>query len=53
MYSHFREVYRAVLAGAAPDDPLYATFEAGHHEMTVGDAVAQSAAEERWVEVAD
>jgi predicted dehydrogenase len=53
MCSHFREVYRAVLAGAAPADPLYATFEAGHYEMTVGDAVATSAAEDRWVEIAD
>lgn len=53
MCSHFREVYRAVLAGVAPADPLYATFEAGHHEMTVGDAVARSAAEDRWVDVAD
>ena len=53
MVSHFREVYRAVLAGAAPADPLYATFEAGHHEMTVGDAVARSAAEDRWVDVQD
>jgi predicted dehydrogenase len=53
MVGHFREVYRAVLAGAPPADPLYATFEAGHHEMTVGDAVTRSAAEERWVEVED
>jgi predicted dehydrogenase len=53
MYSHFREVYRAVLAGAAPADPLYATFEAGHHEMTVGDAVARSSAEDRWIDVED
>jgi len=53
MCSHFREVYRAILAGVAPADPLYATFEAGHHEMTVGDAVARSAAEDRWVDVAD
>jgi len=52
-YAHFREVYRAILAGRAPADPLYATFEAGHHEMTVGDAVAKSAAEDRWVDVAD
>jgi len=51
--AHFREIYRAILAGAAPADPLYATFEAGHHEMTVGDAVARSAAEDRWVDVAD
>ena len=53
MTSHFRQIYRAILAGAAPADPLYVTFEAGHHEMTVGDAVARSAAEERWVDVED
>jgi predicted dehydrogenase len=53
MCSHFREVYRAVLTGAPPADPLYATFEAGHHEMTVGDAVTRSAAEDRWVDVED
>ncbi len=53
MCSHFRQIYRAILAGAAPAEPLYATFEAGHHEMTVGDAVARSAAEDRWVAVAD
>jgi predicted dehydrogenase len=51
-YAHFREVYRAILAGAVPADPLYATFEAGHHEMLVGDAVARSAREGRWVDVA-
>jgi predicted dehydrogenase len=51
-YAHFREVYRAILAGQAPVDPLYATFEAGHHEMVVGDAIAQSAREGHWVDVA-
>ncbi len=51
-YAHFREVYRAILAGQAPAEPLYATFEAGHHEMVVGDAIAQSAREGRWVDVA-
>ncbi len=53
MRSHFAEIYRAVLAGSPPDRPLYATFEDGHHEMTVGDAVTRSAAEERWVDVAE
>ena len=51
-YAHFREVYRAILAGQAPADPLYATFEDGHHEMVVGDAIALSAREGRWVDVA-
>ena len=53
MRSHFAEIYRAVLAGTPPAEPLYATFEDGHHEMTVGDAVTRSAAEERWVDVAE
>ena len=41
-----------VLAGRAPERPLYATFEDGHHEMVVCDAIAQSAGEGRWVDVA-
>jgi predicted dehydrogenase len=48
----FREIYKAVLAGSAPDHPLYATFEDGHHEMAVCDAIAQSARDGRWVDVA-
>lgn len=48
----FRSFYAAVLAGHAPKDPVYATFEDGHHEMLVGDAVLRSAAEDRWVDVA-
>ena len=48
----FREVYRAILAGAPPADPVYATFADGHYEMLVGDAVARSACEGRWVDVA-
>jgi predicted dehydrogenase len=47
----FREIYTAVLAGGAPERPLYATFADGHHEMAVGDAIAQSAREGRWVDV--
>ena len=48
----YREVYRAILAGAPPADPLYATFEDGHYGLLVGDAIARSAREGRWVEVA-
>ncbi len=48
----FREIYKAILAGRAPDRPLYATFADGHHEMAVCDAIAQSAREGRWVDVA-
>ena len=49
----FREVYRAILAGGAPERPVYATFEEGHHEMVVGDAIARSAREGRWADVTD
>ena len=50
-HAMYREVYGAILAGAAPANPAYATFEDGHYGMLVGDAVARSAREERWVEV--
>ncbi len=48
----FREIYRAVDAGRAPERPFYATFADGHHEMLVGDAIARSARDGHWVEVA-
>ena len=48
----FREIYTAIAAGRAPERPPYATFEDGHHEMVVGDAIATSAREGRWVDVA-
>jgi predicted dehydrogenase len=47
----FREIYRAVVAGRAPERPLYATFADGHEEMVIGDAIARSAREGRWVAV--
>jgi predicted dehydrogenase len=47
MYS---AVYRSVAAGQPGEG--YPTFADGHDEMLVCDAVARSAREERWVEVA-
>lgn len=47
----FREVYSAIVAGSPPANPRYATFEDGHHEMLICDAVARSAREERWTDV--
>jgi predicted dehydrogenase len=47
----FRAVYADVAQGAMRDNPPYATFADGHEEMLVGDAIAQSAAEQRWVQV--
>jgi predicted dehydrogenase len=45
----YRAVYRAVAAGAPGDD--YPTFRAGHVENVLGEAVARSNDEQRWVEV--
>ncbi len=47
----FRSVYADVVAGGTSDRPPYATFADGHEEMLVGDAVAESAREGRWVDV--
>jgi predicted dehydrogenase len=47
----YRAVYTAVAAGRPPDEPDYPTFAAGHWENVLGDAVALSNRERRWVEV--
>jgi predicted dehydrogenase len=47
----YRAVYTAVAAGEPPGEPDYPTFAAGHWENVLGDAIALSARERRWVEV--
>ena len=47
----FRAIYRDVSAGRPSANPPYADFAAGHDEMLVNDAIARSAAEQRWVDV--
>ncbi len=51
----FKQVYRAVytdvLNGARSAEPLYATFEDGHQEVRVCEAIAKSHRERRWVTV--
>jgi predicted dehydrogenase len=47
----YRAVYRAVAAGGPPNEPDYPTFAAGHWENVLGDAIALSNRERRWVEV--
>jgi predicted dehydrogenase len=51
----FRELYRAVYADVAAGrpaaEPAYPTFEDGHRANVLGDAIALSNAERRWVEV--
>ena len=47
----YRSVYTAVADGGPPERPDYPTFEDGHWENVLGDAVALSNRERRWVEV--
>lgn len=51
-HAMFRDVYASIMAGGPAKDPRYATFEDGHREMLICDAVLRSAMEARWVEVA-
>jgi predicted dehydrogenase len=47
----YRAVYSAVAAGGPSEEPDYPTFADGHWENVLGDAVALSNRERRWVEV--
>jgi predicted dehydrogenase len=47
----YRTVYTAVAAGEPPEEPDYPTFADGHWENVLGDAVALSNRQRRWVEV--
>jgi predicted dehydrogenase len=47
----YRAVYGAVAAGGPPDEADYPTFADGHDEAVIGDAIARSHAEQRWVTV--
>jgi predicted dehydrogenase len=49
--AHFRAVYADVVAGRPSSSPGYPTFADGHDEMLVGEAIARSAREGRWVDV--
>jgi predicted dehydrogenase len=45
----YRAVYGAVAAGGPPPEPGYPTFADGHDEALIGEAIARSAREGRWV----
>ena len=47
----YRAVYAAVEEGRMPAEPDFPTFADGHEEIVLGEAIARSAAEERWIEV--
>ena len=46
----FRTVYAAIAAGGPPSEPDYPTFADGVRSLRLGDAIATSARERRWVE---
>jgi predicted dehydrogenase len=47
----YRAVYAAVASGRMPEEPDFPTFADGHRANVLGDAVALSARERRWVAV--
>jgi predicted dehydrogenase len=47
----YHAVYSAVAAGGPPAEPDYPTFADGHEEAVIGEAIARSHAEQRWVSV--
>jgi predicted dehydrogenase len=48
----YRAVYSAVAEGVMPAEPDFPTFADGHRANVLGDAIAESDRERRWVEVA-
>jgi predicted dehydrogenase len=47
----YRRVYRAVESGGPPAEPDYPTFADGHWENVLGEAIALSSRERRWIKV--
>lgn len=47
----FRQFYGAINSGKMPESGQFATFEDGHHEMLLCEAIQCSAQEKRWVRV--
>jgi predicted dehydrogenase len=47
----YRAVYEAVEAGVMPDEPDFSTFEDGHRAQVLGDAIADSHRQRRWLAV--
>jgi len=47
----FRNVYRAVEHGSMPPDPDWSTFEDGHKEVAICEAVLASGKSQKWVDV--
>ncbi|KAF0111927.1 MAG: oxidoreductase domain-containing protein [Chloroflexi bacterium] len=49
----FSQFYGAIASGKMPETGKFATFEDGHHEMQLCDAIRRSALEKRWVKVSE
>lgn len=49
----FKQVYGMVATGKKPEDGMFATFEDGHHEMILCQAIQRSALEKRWVDLSE
>jgi predicted dehydrogenase len=49
----YKAVYRAVAAGGPPAEPDYPTFADGVRALRLGEAIAASAREGRWIDVAE
>ncbi len=47
----YKKVYAAIDAGAPPEKPDYPTFADGVYSLQVGEALLQSARENRWVTI--
>lgn len=47
----FRQFYTAIATGKMPETGQFATFEDGHHEMVLCQAIQKSASEKRWVQM--
>jgi predicted dehydrogenase len=47
----YRRVYGAVESGGPPAEPDYPTFADGHWENVLGEAIALSSRERRWIDV--
>jgi predicted dehydrogenase len=47
----FRAFYEAIAGGAGAGDALYPTFEDGHREVLLCEAILRSHREERWIDV--
>jgi predicted dehydrogenase len=47
----FRQFYGAIASGKMPETGKFATFQDGHHEMVLCEAIQRSVVEKRWVKV--